>query len=68
MWSVIALVAAISTGTLFLLIARLDARIDALSATMDTRFGRVDERFDRLDDRFTHLDRRLDAHLGRHAG
>lgn len=62
-WSAIALVAALSMGTLYLL-----SRIDSLASAIDARFDRVDDRFDRRDDRFAHLEQRLDTHIGRHAG
>ena len=81
-WTALAILAAMSLGTLFY----LGARIDSLSATTDARFdrvdarldhidvrfdsliGRMDSRFDALETRFDALAARLDAHLDRHAG
>lgn len=63
-WSAIALVAALSVGTLYLLVSRLDG----ISARIETSIDGVDDRFDRRDDRFAHLEQRLDTHIGRHAG
>ena len=42
MWSSIALVAAISTGTLFLLVARLDAIAGRIEARLDGLSSRID--------------------------
>lgn len=74
-WTALAILAAMSFGTLFYLGARidglgarLDARIDSLAERMDTGFARVDSRFDQIDQRFDALAARLDAHLDRHAG
>lgn len=81
-WSAIALTATLSMGTLYLLVARLDgiaARIDGLSSRVDAQGqslgGRIDALaatmaagFDRVDDRLAQFERRLDAHVGRHAG
>jgi hypothetical protein len=49
-WSPIALVALISTGTLFLLLQRFDAlaaRIDGLAARIDALSARLDEHIER---------------------
>jgi hypothetical protein len=73
-WTAIAVLAAMSLGTLFY----LEARIDSLAAKTDTRFDHVDARFDpllaRMDARFDHMEERfdalsarLDAHLDQHA-
>jgi hypothetical protein len=50
-WSAIAIVAAVSTGTLFLLVTRIDAlsaRIDGLSSRLDARLDGVSSRIDAL--------------------
>jgi hypothetical protein len=62
-WTAIAILAAMSVGTLFY----LGSRIDALATRMDARFDRVDARFDHMEERFDALAGRLDAHLDRHA-
>jgi hypothetical protein len=79
-WTALAILVAMSLGTLFYLGARIDslaARTDARFDPMDARFdyvdvrfdkliGRMDSRFDALDARFDVLGARLDAHLDRH--
>src|SRR6266511_3606047 len=79
-WIALAILAAMSLGTLFHLGARIDslaARTDARFDRMDARFdhvdvrfdtliGRMDSRFDALDARFDALAARLDTHLDRH--
>jgi hypothetical protein len=62
-WTALAILAAMSVGTLFY----LGSRIDALATRMDARFDRVDPRFDHVDERFDALAARFDAHLDRHA-
>jgi hypothetical protein len=62
-WNALAILAAMSLGTL----VHLGARIDSLAARTDARFDRMDARFDALDARFDALAARLDAHLHRHA-
>lgn len=63
-WTALAILAAMSGGTLFY----LGSKIDALAARMDARFERVDARFDHMEERFDALAARFDAHLDRHAG
>lgn len=79
-WAALAILAAMSFGTLFYLGARIDslaartdgrfdrmdARFDHVDARFDTLIGRMDSRFDALDARFDSLAARLDAHLDRH--
>ena len=67
-WIALAILAAMSLGTLFYLGARIDslaARTDARFDRMDARFDHVDVRFDtligRMDSRFDALDARFDA-------
>jgi hypothetical protein len=59
-WSAIALVGALSTGTLFVLVgridglaARMDARLDGLADRIDSLSARIDGRLDGLSTRIT---------------
>ena len=68
LWSAIALVAAFSTGTLFLLVSRLDglssridSGLDGLSARVDGLTARGDGLSARLDAQAMSFDSRLDA-------
>jgi hypothetical protein len=56
-WIALAILAAMSLGTLF----SLGARIDSLAARTDARFDRMDARFDHVDGRFDTLIGRMDA-------
>jgi hypothetical protein len=60
-WTALAILAAVSLGTLFY----LGARIDALAARTDARFDRMDARFDHVHARFDHVDARFDTLIGR---
>jgi hypothetical protein len=77
-WTAIAILAAMSVGTLYYLGSRIDALAARLGARMDAGFARVDARFDTMEARsdarfdamaarFDSLGARLDAHLGQHA-
>jgi len=66
-WTALAILAAMSLGTLFYLGSRIDALTTRLDARMDAGFGRVDARFDHMEEHFDALAARLDAHLDRHA-
>ena len=72
-WTALAILAAMSLGTLFYLGARIDAlagrmdaRFDAVDARFDALIGRMDARFDHMEERFDALAGRLDAHLDHH--
>jgi hypothetical protein len=56
-WTALAILGAMSLGTLFC----LGARIDSLAATSDARFDRMDARFDHIDARFDALIGRMDS-------
>lgn len=71
-WTAIAILAAMSVGTLFYLGARIDSlaestasRFDSLASRMDARFAAVDARFDAVDARFDALIGRLDTRFDR---
>lgn len=70
-WSAIAIVAALSTSTLFVLGSRIDglsSRIDGLSSRIDGLSSRMDGRFDRVEDRLARVERDLHEHISPHAG
>ncbi len=67
-WSAIAILAAVSIGTLFYLGSRIDALGARLDSRIDSLTARVDAGFARTDARFDALIARLDTHLDRHAG
>jgi hypothetical protein len=60
-WTTLAILAAISIGTLF----NLGAHIDSLATRTDARLDRMDARFDHVDARFDHVDVRFDTLIGR---